>query len=377
MAHYEEGSAPDVNNMLGKLRTAMAANGWTVHYNDNEGGSGGVRCHMSKGGLVVNLRTGFNNEVPVALAAERSARQGTWNWNYTYGNPLQTWRPNWIAMNCGTGVNMSRSWHNQPGAPGSTELKGLASMITAPGAISRYWMFILDDPTAVFLIMETSANKFQWLAFGDLEMCQKVQAGGQFFFGSRSFNKSYGEPQEALFGIIPIPNASYVSDDCATCFVRLVDTRWTASGQLDGWNHTMMTPGAVNSYGNGNFWGNLGLPVPDSTYNNPAVSGFLNLTNVSYLEQEGRTVLWPIGAYKAMGEGAGYELIGFIPHVGRLSLKAYAAGDQVAGVGDTYQAFPSHHRISPFNIYNYGTLANNPADESFNYYGTGVAVRRQ
>lgn len=377
MAYYEEGSAPDVNNMLGKLRTACAAQGWTVHYNDNEGSSGGVRCHMSKDGLVVNLRTGFNNEVPVALPAERSGRQGTWDWNYYFGNPVQAWRPNWIAMNVGTGVNMSRSWHNQPGVPGATELKGLASMITTPGAISRYWMFILDNPTAVFLIMETSANKFQWLAFGNLEMCQEVQAGGQFFFGSRSFNLSYGEVQEALFGIIPIPSTPYVSRDCATCFVRLVDTRWTATDQLDGWNHTLMIPGVPNSYGGGNYWANLGVPVPDSAVGSPSSSGYFNLINVSYLEQEGRTVLWPIAAYKEMGEASGYALIGFIPHVGRLSLKAYSPGDLVAGVGDTYQAFPCHHRVSPFNVYSHGIKTLDPVDESYNFFGTGVAVRRQ
>lgn len=195
MSYYETGSSPDVNNMLGKLRTALVDNGWTLNFNDYEGASGGVRCHLSKGGMTVNLRSGFNNEVPVADAGERSSRQGAWRWNYTYGSPNQAWRPDWIAINVGTGVNLSRSWHNQPGAPGSGELRGLGSMITALGAISRYWLFIHDDPDFVLLICETRANKFEHLAFGRLVFTQEVAAGGEWYSGSRVFSDHYSPPR--------------------------------------------------------------------------------------------------------------------------------------------------------------------------------------
>lgn len=59
MSYFETGSASDVNNLLGKLRSAMAANGWDTNYNALTAG-GGTRCHMSKGGMTVNFRTGFN-----------------------------------------------------------------------------------------------------------------------------------------------------------------------------------------------------------------------------------------------------------------------------------------------------------------------------
>lgn len=369
--YYETGSAPDINNLLGKLRTAMAANGWTVNYNDLEGSSGGYRCHMTKDGMTVNLRTGFNNEVPVSVTAERSARQGTWRWNYTYGSPAVAYRPNWLAFNVSTGVNLSRSWHNQPGGPGSTELKGLASMITCTGAISRYWLFILDSPDTVVLIAETRPNKFEHIAFGRMDLCQDIQAGGEWFCGSRRFNDHYSQPNEFAYGLIT-PTATGVGTGS---MFRVVDTRWTVEDQLDGWNQGIMTPGVPNSYGSSAFWALVGIPTPDSTVSNPSSSTFHNLINSAYLELEGRSILHTIGCWKYMLNG-GLTLIGTLPHFTRTSLRAYVAGDPIAGVGDTYLAFPGHERLSPWDISTYGSSPSNPADESYNYYGTGIGIRR-
>lgn len=369
--YYETGSAPDINNLLGKLRTAMAANGWTLNYNDTEGGTGGYRCHMTKDGMAVNFRTGFNNEVPVSNSAERSGRQGAWNWSYTWGNPQQAYRPNWLAFNVSTGLNMSRSWHNQPGGPGSSELKGLASMITATGAISRYWLFIWDNPDAVFLIAETRPNKFEHIAFGRMNLLQDIQSGGEWFSGSRRFSAHMARPNEFGYGLI---SPSFANDD-ATSFFRLVDTRWLVEDQLDGWNQGIMTPGVPNTYGQGNFWALVGIPTPDASVQNQSSQSFQNLINSSYLDLEGRSILHPICCYKYMLDG-GLTLVGVLPYVTRTSLRAYVAGDPIAGVGDTYLAFPSHERISPWDIYTYGGTPADPSQQSYNYYGTGIGIRR-
>ena len=371
MSYYETGSAPDVNNMLGKLRTALVGNGWTLNYNDFEGASGGTRCHLSKGGMTVNLRSGFNNEVPVANSAERSSRQGNWRWNYTYSSPSQAWRPDWIAVNVGTGVNLSRSWHNQPGAPGSGELRGLASMITAQGSISRYWLFIHEDPDFVLLVCETRANKFEHIAFGRLVLTQEIQAGGEWFSASRRFNDHYTPPQEVCAGILD-PSYSTLSE--ATAFFRVEDTRWEATDKVDGWGRGLMTPGVPNSYGGSNYWASLGVPLPDSTVQYPSTQGFNNLINSSYLDAEGRSILHPISCWK-FSDPSGLHPIGYIPHMARTSLKAYVAGDEIAGVGEAYMAFPNHMRISPWSITQLGSSPSNPADEIWNYYGTGIAVK--
>lgn len=369
--YYETGSAPDINNLLGKLRTALAANGWTVNYNDLEGSSGGYRCHISKGGMTVNLRTGFNNEVPVANAAERSSRQGTWRWNYTWGYPVTAYRPNWLAFNVGTGVNLSSSWHNQPGAPGASEAKGLASMITCTGAISRYWLFILDNPDTVVLIAETRPNKMEHIAFGRMVLTQNIAAGGEWFSGSRRFCDHYSAPQELASSVLS-PTAAGAN---TSAMFRVVDPGWLITDQLDGWNHTVMSPGVPNSYGPNAFWAVIGIPVPDSSIANPGGNSFPNLINSAYLDKEGRSILHPISCWKYRDSG-GLTLVGYIPYIGRTSLQAYVAGDPIAGVGETYLAFPNHERLSPWNIYTAGGSTSDPSGESYNYYGTGVAIRR-
>lgn len=365
MAYYETGSAADVNDMLGKIRVALAAQGWTVNHNDFEGGSGGVRCHMTKGGMTVNLRTGFNNEVPVSTTAERSTRQGSWSWAYSWSSPTLYWQPDWIAMNCGTGVDLGRSWHIQPGAPGYTESKGLASMITVKGAVSRYWLFVMDSPDAVYVVMETGPNRFQHLAWGRLVMAQEVESGGEWFVGSRKFNEHYGNIQEFFYG----------RADNSSAFVRLADSRWTIDDQLDGWNKGIFEPAVPNAWTTDDWWGKPGIPVLDERQSLPQSSGYRNALNQSYIEDEGRSILWPVAVWKEM-YGGGYTLLGHLPHLARVSLQAYVAGDPIAGVGETYLAFPGHCRASPWSVYDYSSKPANPADEAYNFYGTGFAIRR-
>lgn len=354
MEYFETGTATDVNNALGKLRTAMQDHGWTVNYNDYEGSSGGIRCHMSKDGMTVNLRSGFNNEVPVANANERSTRQGAWNWTSLA-------RPDWIALNMGTGVNLSRSWHNQPGAPASSELRGLGHMVIAFGAISRYWIFILENPDMVMMVIELQPGKFETLAFGRLILNQEVESGGEFCGASRPFNSTITRPYE--FG------------DAIAYFTRLVDSRWATLGdQLDGWGLCISLSGVANALDN--TVNAYGIPTGASYVNSPTIGGYRNVLTESYLDLEGRSILYPIAHWKQTAI-EGRTLLGYIPHVGRTSMKPYLAGDEVVGVGESYLAFPHHRRTSPWSVTDYGTSGQTaPLNDAYNYYGTGFAVRK-
>lgn len=369
-SYFETGSAADVNDLLGKIRTAMAANGWTVNYNDFAGTTGGMRCHMSKGGMTVNLRTGFNNEIPVANTAERTTRQGTWSWNYNwYVNGYLYWRPSWLALNVGTGVDLAYSWQNQPGAPGFTEGKGMGVMITAASTISRYWLFVMENPDAVFVVAETRANKFEHLAFGRLILAQSVEAGGEFFAGSRRISQHYAGVAEPCYGNTFDTNGS-------TAFARLVDSRWTKEDQVDGWNHSLFTPAVPNSYGPNAYWATVGIPTMDSNQQSPDYYGFPNAINRSYIDDEGRSILFPIAVWKGMSGAGGLTLLGHVPHIARTSMQAYVAGDTISGVGETYLAFPNHMRTSPWSITDFGANGGDPANEHYNFYGTGIAIRR-
>ena len=373
MAYFEQGSASDINDLLGKLRVALAANGYSVVSNAGSGTSGGMRCHMSKGNLHVNFRTGFANEVPVAVAGERTTRWGTWVWPFSYHNGAwQTQSINWLAFNLSTSHNLGASWHNQPGAPGASGGKGCASMITCLSSISRYWLFILEDPDAVFLVAETDPNKVQHIAWGNLNTCQNLENPVEWYFGSRRMYKAHGDSLGEFCYSHSFPG--YANDNA---MFRLNDSRWDYADGLDGWGASLINSGVPNAYGSGNYWANLGLPVPDSEIYYPENYGFDNVTLRGYIESQGRSILHPIDCFK-LAEGGGAHLIGTIPHVGRTSMKPYIIGDQVAGVGETYLAFPNHQRISPFSVANnvVENISSAHVDEVGNFFGTGIAIRR-
>lgn len=378
MSYFEAGTASDVNDMLGKLRTALAGNGYTLVTNDKAGSTGGQFAQLVKNGMVVNLRTGFNNEIPVAKPEERSQRwSDNWGWSYYWNttvNGVYTsvyWTPSWIAMNLSTGVDGGASWHNQPGAPGSTEKKGIAVMALATGAISRYWIFINENPDTVLVIMEVAPNKFERLAFGRLILNQEIESGGEWFEGSRPIFNHYNGISFPFHGTLD--NGKWGSDGHS--FARLVDSRWKITDQLDGWHHGIFTSGVANSYGPNNYWALLGIPQPDDNNSNPDSSGFRSAVNQSYLRDEGRSILHPIAYWKQM-DGGGYTLIGHVGHIALCSMESVLAGEALAGVGETYMAFPGHSRISPWNINRYSVTNGVPADDVYNFYGMGIAVRK-
>lgn len=368
--YYETGAASDVNDMLGKLRNAMTLHGgYTMVNNELESG-GGYRSHLSKGNLKVNLHTGFNNSVPVPVGS-RGSRFGSWEWGKA------GWLPAHLAINLSTSFNNSLSWNNQPGAPGSTEGQGYGLMFLVASIISRYWLFILEDPDAVFLVVETRPNCFEFIAFGNLVMTQAVESGGEWFAGSRQINKSYGGLVDPFWGRynyitgVSVPNTQEML--AGRAFHRLVDSRWTVEDQWDGWGRGVFsgsTPRASAPSSAGAFTPNYVFPSFWSETSDP----YYNQINQSYIESEGRSIIHPIAAYKYVPSGI--TLLGYIPHIARLSMRPYLPGDPVLGVGETYLAFPGHKRAVPWTTAGYGSSPTNLNDEAYNYHGTGYCIRR-
>lgn len=374
--HYETGSASNVNDLLDKVRNAMVAHGGYVQQSHTlDGTSGGYRSHLSKGTLRVNLRSGFNGEVP-AGASERSVRYGSWAWN---GN---SFAPDYIAVNLSTGFDFSKSWHNQPGAPGASENRGMASMINAKGSISRYWLFILEDPDTVILFVEVYPNKFNHLAFGMLNLVQQIEDGGEWFSGSRALACTTDRVNEAFsgyYGTYTGSSPSTIARSEMTAMFRVVDSRGTQD-DLDGWGLGFMDNGTLEHSGGINpSYGKLvaGLPQYNGRYRGAAGVDFLNALTESWIAEESRSIVMPINCWKQI-VGGGWTLIGTVPHVGRTSMAPYLAGDQLAGLGETWLAFPSHTRMVPLNkqVYSQNSSPAYPPNDIFNHFGIGVAVRR-
>lgn len=371
--YFETGSASDYNDLLNKLRNAMTTHGgWTQQDHSSTGTSGGYRSHLSKGTLKVNLRSGFNGEIPVP-SANRSVRLGTWDWN------SGGFAPDYIALNLSTGFNLSLDWYNQPGAPGASEGRGMGVMINGKGSVSRYWLFLLEDPDAVYLVVEVHPNKFQHLGFGKLVLAQQIEEGGEFFAATRRFSDTYNslnDPWSGYYGAYSASPSSEVTKRM-TAYFRVEDERITSPDDLDGWGKGFIDSAVPersstvsNSYGQPITF----IPQLTGPYRMyPGSTPYKSALTESWLADESRSLMFPIACWKNY---IGYSLIGHLPHLARISMEPYIAGDLVAGVGDPWLAFPGHYKSVPFSKTAYGDNANYAPNSSFNYFGTGYAIRR-
>lgn len=372
--YFETGSASDYNDLLNKLRNAMTTHGgYSQQDHTASGVSGGYRSHLSKGTLKVNLRSGFNGEVPVGVAY-RSTRLGSWYWG------AGGYAPDYIALNLSTGFNLSAEWFNQPGAPGASESRGLGVMINGKGSVSRYWLFILEDPDAVFLVVEVHPNQFHHMGFGKLRLSQQIEEGGEFFCATRRFSDTSGPLNDPWSGYYYDVSAGAGSDGARrmTGYFRVQDERIAVPDDLDGWGKGFIDSAvpersSISSSSYGMVM--AGIPQLTGPYrSNSQTTPYVNALTESWLDDESRSLMYPIACWKGYN---GQSLIGHIPHLARISMEPYIAGDLVAGVGDPWLAFPGHCKRVPYNTNVYSdTPGTYPPNHLYNYFGTGYAIRK-
>jgi hypothetical protein len=168
---YETGSATGVNDLIGKLKTFLETNGYTI--NSFTAIKTGYRLHVQKGDLYINLRSAFNE----TYAAQNQS--------------LAFWG---IALNGSTGYDAGAAggdfaWHNQPGRPGQTGGSSYGLVSVAGGmnaAIPSYYFFL--DTDGFCACIEISTGVFRWFYWGKLTLFGNV--GGNaldgFFTGGVS-----------------------------------------------------------------------------------------------------------------------------------------------------------------------------------------------
>ncbi len=373
MSYYVTGSAADVNDLLDEVRNALTAHcGYAQQHHDLLGLGGGYRTHLSKGNLRVNLASCYNGAVPV-VASERNPALGTFSWN-AYG-----FAPDSLSLNLSTGFNFSSSWVNQPGAPGQEISKGMAVMLNCKGVVSRYWLIQHDSPEAVFLFVEVAPNKFNHLAWGNLTLFQQIESGGEWFTGSRPVSDTYGKVHEALSGVSSSSDSNRMTGYFRVSDSRLTGTANEGANSLNGWGASFIDNGTPehSSGGMNTSFGTISsFPQYNGPYRGYGYGPFQNALTESWIEKEQRSVVMPINCWKYIN--GGYSLIGQIPHAGRTSMQAYLAGDQLAGMGETWLAFPGHTRRVPFSEEVYWEYSNPryPPNDVGGHFGIGVAVRR-
>lgn len=327
-AAYETGTATDQNDLLQKLATWLAAQGWTA--NMNAADSPGWRLHMNKGAFYINIR-GFTG-----------AEAGSKTWQTTDATGY-----NGVALYLGTGYNGASAWRSQGGGPATSGSVPIgANVLINSGLITAYHFFDDGDDNIV-VVIEKGAGVFGAMGWGPSIEKAGTWTGGQYFFGQMP---GYYMNKPASFDTSSIGNGdapfaqgcaltNNFSAQAATAWVRAdVDTftgKWISNATS---KTTDSYRGATGWYGTTDVLGvtsTVDITVPSY---NTFQANTLNPAN-------GRGALLPINFY--VTRAAGYmSLLGRIPNL-FITRHTYSPAAVVSVGGVNYMAFPAVYGNTP------------------------------
>lgn len=303
---YETNTATGVNDMLSKLSTALAANGWTIDKDVTEGAGRRLQVHKTSAGYFT-MRS-FVSETPPSGSSQAGA---------IFGLPC-------------TGYNGSNAWYDQPGVPTYTNFGtqyNPAGMVNIVGALASYHLFI--DSAAnydlVYLFVEYPAGSWQHFGFGRLDTSRfGTVVGGQFMFGGATVTQTVRPAQLTLFG----PSVSGFNNPAPTGYVYIDHTDYT------GW---VWSNWVLNS---------TQLPAPrlkDTIYKCSSI------WHCSPNALNSRAPMRPIGVL-ITNDGFNFAvstpltLVGEFPLMYWINLKNYNPAQTVNISTDTYKVFPMYKK---------------------------------
>jgi len=326
---YETGSSSGVVDLLQKLATWLATNGWTINYSGSHGN--GWRLHVSSGAMHVHLKACVNEGAP-------------FNLNHSRDIPFYG-----FCLYAGSGWSgSSAEWYAHPGGPaakGTSTTCGAAVRMTS-GAIPSYHFFD-DGDGNIFIAMERSAGSFRWMSWGFLSSAGVLPGtnAGQYFSGSESWyyqNLSLDEPPFS------------VSWD-AKVFIRAdVDSytgKWLCLGDFYGETDRAAYSSVTNDTGGNiagwNFNSNAaadylpGEPSGIARYYHGCHPDNLYFQKAQTSVQSLRPGFLPFHLWAAR-DSSGYSLLGTVPSVYYSNAvgNGYAAGEILQIESDSYVLFP-------------------------------------
>jgi hypothetical protein len=290
---YETGSATSRDDLLGKLRIFLVANGWTQDYWAAEGE--GYRLHVHKDTVYANFRTS-------AGASEKLL------------TTVQTDANTWFAMNVSTGYDGTKHWSLQPGAPYHTGTNpgSLASGFLVTGSIVSYYFFAQDNSFDV--VAEISSGVFRSMHAGELTKFGSY-TGGMYMTSHIALTASW-EFNSAF--------TMYVSASSPPTFVSFDDgggLTWFSSASYMGTGHALSIP----------------YSQENSTTTTKCYAGAVTSLLAVPPTTEGSTILLPL-YYGALQSPYIWPL-GYVPHV-RICRGGYVANAQEWVLGsDTWMLF--------------------------------------
>lgn len=328
---FENSSATDPTDLIQKLHTFLASNGWTSDSSAADGS--GWRVHMHKGSQFVHMRAQMNEPIPW---------QGT-----STANKYS------IGLYLGTAFSGGSAWNAQTtGAPtqsaDSSKPVGVGMRLAA-GAIPNYYFFTDSSNENVAVVVEIVSGVFVHMGWGLVDKIGSF-TGGDYFFscwdGSLTHSTQTTLPGNAVDTSANCPGICNDPFSSPSTFVRAdVDSftgKWIGiakANTVDVQGYTGKNgTSPINGAGNAQSSPLTTIPSYSVTYGGPA-----DFQSAQTSALDGRANLLPVVLYAQRdGSGPGYSPVGTLPIVrsangvgeGFSPASSYPIGS------DTYIMFP-------------------------------------
>jgi hypothetical protein len=326
---FSNSSATDPKDLLQKLNTFLAANGWTTDLSAADGA--GWRLHVHKGSQYAHLRAQMNEPAP---------------WQSSHGVNGYS-----ICLYLGSAYSSGSAWNDQEtGAPvqagAATKPVGVGCMMQA-GAVPNYYFFTDAANDNVTVVIEHQSGLYSHFGWGSVTPIGTI-TGGDYFFAT------WGgyfvcdlpisiQPGDTIRETANAPGTYVDPSGCPSWYLRVdVDSftgQWVSgSDNTTGFEGFTGKSGATGVGGAGaSYAANTKVPTLWGTYE--ATGDFSKQTSV----QDGRANLLPIVFYAQRdGSGPGYSPVGILPtvYVSDGVGNGWSPAEDYTIGSDTYTMFP-------------------------------------
>ena len=302
---FENAQFSTVSDLMTKLQTFAAANGWTVNHSASD------RLFLTKSTCSVAFRWSTTSPTHVGI------------FNHT------------------AFINSSTDPGNHTNDSGQGVISGADATIATgrscpvPNTGGQYWFF--EDDTYIHVVVERSSQNFGHFGFGIL-LKQGTWTGGAYAYGHRD-DGAGGTASAALRSAA----SSYLLDGIATG----VSIRpYCASIHMEGlpnqpagsrWGIPWAGgTGTANDRG-----GNVRANLQGGFRGGPQARAF---GRFSGSPQDGLVPMYPITIYYDDPSNARWYYLGYMPDVRGMNVRHFSGGDETLVGSDTWVVFPTRYK---------------------------------
>lgn len=331
---YQNGTATSPTDLLQKLATFLAANGWTQDMSQADGT--GWRYHAHRSGVYVNIRTTINTTTATEYFTDQHSR--------TAGGAC--WQ-----LYCGDGFSSGSDWRSQSGGPKNytTPANTVGVGMQLPqGAITGYHFFADETGDNIVVVVEKSAGVFVYCGWGVSLKKMGTWTGGAYFFANEagyeiSYDYAGAYPGHAQTSGTPCASGGWYTQSYPATYVRADVDAFT--GKWIGFGSTTI--------GYTGYTGKIGYsctPIKRAGQNSNAPS-YAEYAKRLTSKMTGQSLMLPSRLLAARGAD-GVSFLGSVPNVFVCNAcqKGYTPATVYPWGTDNYMVFPGHPSYPEFGF---------------------------